>query len=452
MGMKRKIYEKLVEWKRRDAQKYALIIDGARRVGKSYIAEAFAKAEYEAYLLIDFSKVKKEVKDLFENYLDDLETFFMLLQNSMSVNLPRGRSLVIFDEVQLFPRAREAIKHLVKDGRYHYLETGSLVSINRNVKDILLPSEEMHVKMHPMDFEEFLWATGHDLMMPMIEDFFAKGKPMGDAMHRQIMDIFRQYMVVGGMPQSVAEFVSSHDLASVDRVKRTILALYRGDIHKYAGRRVERVERIWDEIPGQLSRHEKRFRPSAIGKGVRMRECKDAFQWLQDAMTVNLCYNSTEPNIGLKLNLDNANFKCYMADTGLLISHAFDENELAAEGIHRRILFDKVQLNEGMLVENMVAQMIVARGRNLYFHVQRSADDASRRMEIDFLIAKSKIQRRKNISMVEVKSGRNYTLSSLEKMKARYGQYLDMSYVLHTKDLSTKDGICYLPLYMASCL
>ena len=215
--MKRKIYEKLVEWKRRDAQKYALIIDGARRVGKSYIAEAFAKAEYEAYLLIDFSKVKKEVKDLFENYLDDLETFFMLLQNSMGVNLPRGRSLVIFDEVQLFPRAREAIKHLVKDGRYHYLETGSLVSINRNVKDILLPSEEMHVKMHPMDFEEFLWATGHDLMMPMIEDFFAKGKPMGDAMHRQIMDIFRQYMVVGGMPQSVAEFVSSHDLASQNR-------------------------------------------------------------------------------------------------------------------------------------------------------------------------------------------------------------------------------------------
>ena len=450
--MKRKIYSRLLEWKRRDAAKYALMIDGARRVGKSYVAEEFARSEYDAYLLIDFSKVKDEVKRLFNDYLDDLDTFFMLLQNNMGIVLPRGKSLVIFDEVQLFPKAREAIKHLVKDGRYHYLETGSLVSINRNVKDILLPSEELRVKMHPMDFEEFLWACGHELMMPMIADFFSRRKPLGNAMHRQVMDMFRQYMVVGGMPQAVAEFLESRDLALVDRTKRAILDLYRGDIRKYAGRLAERVERIWDELPSQLSRHEKRFRPSSIATGTRMRDCHDAFQWLKGAMTVNLCYNSTEPNVGLKLNLDNSCLKCYMGDTGLLISHAFDENELAAEQIHRRILFDRLELNEGMLVENVVGQMLVANGRSLYFHTNKSPEDAHSRMEIDFLIAKTKIGRRKNIFPLEVKSGRNYTLKSLEKFRTKYVTYIDTPYVLHAGDLKLHDGVACLPLYMVPCL
>ena len=450
--MKRKIYDELLKWKQRDAPRYALMIDGARRVGKSYIAEEFAKAEYKAYVLIDFSKVKKDVKDLFEDYLDELETFFMLLQNKLGVVLPRGESLVIFDEVQRFPRAREAIKHLVKDGRYHYLETGSLISINAKSKEILLPSEELRIKMHPMDFEEFLWATGHEIMMPMIADYFQRRKPLGNALHRQVMDIFRQYMVVGGMPQAVQEFVDTHDLALVDRTKRGILNIYRGDIQKYSGRLVERVEGIWDEIPGLLSKHEKRFRPTVLGKGVRMRDCKDAFQWLKDAMTVNLCYNSMEPNIGLKLNLDHSYLKCYMGDTGLLISHSFDENELAVEDIHRRILFDRLELNEGMLVENVVAQMLVAAGRKLYFHVQKSKGEAQKRMEVDFLISKSKIQRRKNISALEVKSGRNYTLTSLKKCVEKYRQYMDVPYVLHSKDLEEKDGILYLPLYMTPCL
>ena len=450
--MKRKIYERLLEWKRRDAPQYALMIDGARRVGKSYIAEEFAKAEYEAYVLIDFSKVKKDVKELFEDYLDELDTFFMLLQNKLNVVLPRGKSLIIFDEVQRFPRAREAIKHLVKDGRYHYLETGSLISINRNTKDILLPSEELRVKMHPMDFEEFLWATGHDLMMPMIAEFFAKRKPLGNSLHRQVMDIFRQYLVVGGMPQAVQEFVDTHDLLLVDRTKRGILDIYRGDIRKYSGRLVERVEGIWDEIPGLLSQHEKRFRPSVLGKGTRMRDCTDAFQWLKNAMTVNLCYNSTEPNIGLKLNLDRSYLKCYLGDTGLLVSHAFDENELSAEGVHRRILFDKLEFNAGMLVENVVAQMLTANGRKLYFHMQKSKDEAKNRMEVDFLIAKSKVQRRKNISAIEVKSGKNYTLGSLSKCCEKYGQYIDVPYVLHSKDVKVENGITYLPLYMTPCL
>ena len=450
--MKRKIYEKLLQWKRRDASKYALMIDGARRVGKSYIVEEFAKAEYDAYLIIDFSKVKEEVKRLFFDYLDELDTFFMLLQNSMGVVLPRGKSLVVFDEVQLFPKAREAIKHLVKDGRYHYIETGSLVSINRNVKDILLPSEELHVKMYPMDFEEFLWASGHELMMPMISDCFQKRKPLGESMHRQVMSLFRQYMVVGGMPQAVAEFFESHDLALVDRTKRAILALYRGDIRKYAGRMAERVERIWDEIPAQLSRHEKRFRPTSLGSGTRMRDCKDAFQWLKDAMTVNLCFNATEPNVGLKLNLENSHLKCYLGDTGLLLSHAFDENEIAAEEIHHRILFDKLEFNEGMIAENIVGQMLTATGRVLYYHSQKSKNDSQKRLELDFLVAKSKIGRRKNITPIEVKSGKSYTLKSLTKAMAKYGQYLDTPYVIHSKDLSVKDGIVFLPFYMPPLL
>lgn len=450
--MKRKIYDKLLEWKRRDAPKYALMIDGARRVGKSYIAEEFARAEYESYVVVDFSKVGVGVKRLFDDYLDNLETFFLLFQNEMNVVLPKNKSLVIFDEVQLFPRAREAIKHLVKDGRYHYLETGSLISINRNVKDILLPSEEIRVSMHPMDFEEFLWATGHELTMTMIREFFAKKKPLAEESHRKTMDLFRQYLVVGGMPQAVSEFISSHDLGLVDRTKRAILQLYRGDVRKYAGRLVERVEAVWDGIPGQLSKHERRFRPSSIGTGLRMRDCKDAFQWLADAMTVNLAYNSTEPNVGLKMNVDRAYLKCYMADTGLLISHAFDENELAAESIHRRILSDAIELNKGMIVENMVAQMLVASGHKLYFHSQKDKSDSTKRLEIDFLTAKSKISRRKNISPIEVKSGKNYSSSSLMKLITKYGQYLDQPYLIHPNNLSTKGGIIYLPLYMTPCL
>ena len=451
-SMRRKIYEKLLDWKRTEQGASALLIEGARRVGKSYIVEEFAKAEYEAYAIIDFSKAKEEVKHLFLEYLDDLDTFFMMLQNSLGVVLPRGKSLVVFDEVQLFPKARESIKHLVKDGRYHYIETGSLISINRNVKDILLPSEELHLKMHPMDFEEFLWASGHELLMPMIADCFERRKPMGEAMHRQTMGLFRQYLVVGGMPQAVAEFFDSHDLALVDRTKRAILDLYRGDIRKYAGRLAERVERIWDEIPSQLSRHEKRFKPSSLGVGTRMRDCHDAFQWLKDAMTVNLCFNSTEPNIGLKLNLDHSSLKCYMGDTGLLISHSFDENELAAEGIHHRILFDKLEFNEGMIIENMVGQMLSANGKALYFHSQKSKDDSAKRLELDFLIAKSKIGRRKNISPIEVKSGKNYTIKSLAKALAKYGKYLDTPYVIHPKDLLEKDGVLYIPLYMTPLL
>ena len=450
--MKRKAYDKMLEWKSRYAGRYALMLDGARRVGKSWLAEEFAKAEYDSYVMIDFSKVKKDVKSLFDEYLDDLDTFFMMLETMLKVRLVRGKSLVIFDEVQRFPRAREAIKHLVKDGRFHYVETGSLISIKKNVEGILIPSEEMHIDIHPMDFEEFLWATGNLSMMDTIRSVVASGKCFGPALHRQMMAAFRQYLVVGGMPQSVAEFTSSHDLKMVDGVKREILRIYRQDIHKFGGRLRHRIESIWDEIPARLSRHEKRFKPGDVEPGLKMRDIKEAFHWLQEARTVNIAYNVTDPNVGLKMTMDRFALKGYLADTGLLISHAFDENELAVAEIHRRILFDKLELNEGMLMENVVCQMIVSGGRKAYFYSRIDPNRADERMEIDFLLSKTKTGRRKNIVPIEVKSAKRFTQVSLDKFRRKFSSYIDLPTVLDVKDRRTSDGVGYLPLYATPAL
>ena len=445
--MQRKAYDKLLEWKSRFAGKYALMLDGARRVGKSWLAETFARSEYEAYVMIDFTKVKRDVKELFDEYLDDLDTFFMLLQTKLKVKLPRGRSLIVFDEVQAFPRAREAIKHLVKDGRYHYLETGSLISIKKNVRGILIPSEEMHLDIHPMDFEEFLWATGNPNMMETIRAYSKAEKPYGQSLHRQLMGMFRQYLVVGGMPQAVAEFVESHDLDLVDRAKREVLRIYRQDIHKYGGRLRHRIEAIWDEIPAQLSKHEKRFKPGDVGENVRMRDLQEAFQWLKEARTVNIAYNVTDPNVGLKMTMEVFALKGYMGDTGLLISHAFDENELAAAEIHRRILFDKIELNEGMLMENVVSQMLVASGRKPYFYSRISPSNADERMEIDFLLSKTKTGRRKNIVPIEVKSSKRFTRVSLKKFCEKFREYVDRPLLFGMNDGIWQPDIVHVPMY-----
>lgn len=450
--MKRKIYNKLLEWKEKGAGKTALLIDGARRVGKSYIVEQFAKAEYESYCIIDFSKPQKKIRELFDVYLDDLDTFFLYLQQRMNVKLVKGKSLVVFDEVQLFPAARSAIKHLVADGRYHYIETGSLISLRRNVKGILLPSEERHVLMYPMDFEEFLWALGNETAIPLIRECFLRKRPLGDISHRQVMDLFRQYLVVGGMPQAVAAFVENKDFDEVDARKRDILSLYRADIQKYAGRLVGKIELMFDEIPSILQRHEKKVRISSLVEGARMRNWDDVFLWLRDAMMVNIAYNSTEPVIGLKANAEKSTIKCYMGDTGLLLSHTFDENELAAGNIHRRILCDSIELNEGMLVENVVAQMLTASGHKLYFFSRSRDSMREGAIEIDFLITRTAVARRGNIYAVEVKSGKNTKHVSLDKFRTKYKNNIGGSYLLHTKDVMEKDGIVYLPIYMASLL
>ncbi len=450
--MRRKIYEEILKWKKRSAGQTALLIDGARRVGKSYIAEKFAAAEYKSYLLIDFNRAPKEVTDLFENYLNDLDTLFMYLSGFYNTKLYERETLIILDEVQLCPRARSAIKYLVADGRYDYLETGSLMSIKKKVKDILIPSEEEHLKMYPLDFEEFLWALDNETLMPLIQTCYEKKQPMGQALHRKAMDYFRQYMIVGGMPQAVARYVETRDFDSIDRVKRAILELYRADIVKHAAGYEIKVEQIFDNIPAQLQKHDKKFKLSSLKKEARFRDYDDALFWLSDAMIANICYNSTAPSIGLKLNMDRLTLKCYMADTGLLISHAFDENGIVSEEIYKKLLFDKLEFNKGMIVENLVAQMLTAAGHKLYFYSNPSRDEVSERMEIDFLIAKSKISSRHNISPIEVKSGKNYTLTSLKKFRNKYAEQTDTPYVLHTGDLKEADGITYLPLYMTPLL
>ena len=450
--MKRKIYEKLIEWKEKSNGKTAVLIDGARRVGKSYIVQKFAEENYKSYIIIDFNKVSKDVKDLFEYYLNDIDNLFLYLSNYFNVKLYERESLIIFDEVQLYPKARSAIKYLVEDGRYDYIETGSLMSIKKNVKDILIPSEEEHIEMYPMDFEEFLWALDNNNLMDLIKKCYQDKKSLGQAMNRKAMDYFRQYMIVGGMPQAVQEYKESKDFTRVDQIKRNILNLYRQDIGKHAEGYSLKVESIFDEIPAQLQKHEKKFRLSALSKEARFRDYEDAIFWLKDAMIMNPCYNSTEPSIGLKLNTDFKTFKCYMLDTGLLISHSFDENGIVTEEIYKKILFDKLEFNEGMIIENIVAQMLVASGHKLYFYSNASRKDASDRMEIDFLIAKSKISNRHNISPIEVKSGKNYTITSLKKFIKKYNEQLYIPYVIHTGDFREENGITYLPIYMTSLL
>ena len=288
--------------------------------------------------------------------------------------------------------------------------------------------------------------------MDFIKVFFEKKKPLGAALHRKAMDYFRQYMIVGGMPQAVERYVETKDFERVDRVKRDILELYRADIVKHAQGYEMKVEQIFDDIPAQLQKHDKKFKLSSLKKEARFRDYEDAIFWLSDAMIVNVCYNSTAPNIGLKLNMDRVTMKCYMADTGLLISHAFDENGIVSEEIYKKLLFDKLEVNKGMIMENIVAQMLVASGHKLYFYNNPSRDDASLRMEIDFLIAKSKITSKHNISPIEVKSGGKYTLTSLKKCREKYAEQLDTLYVLHKKDLKVEEGIVYLPLYMTPLL
>ena len=431
--MRRKIYDKLLEWKKNHKGDTALLIEGARRIGKSYIVEEFARKEYASYILVDFSKVNPQVMEFFNLYLDDLDMLFMNLELYFRRKLtPRqtkdeeARSLVIFDEVQFCPRARAAIKHLVADRRYDYIETGSLISIKKNVKDIMLPSEEHAIEMFPMDFEEFLWAMGDEMLMPYIQMRFDK--------------------------QAVAKYVETRDFEKVDEVKRDILALYRNDIHKYADNQETKVAAIFEEIPGQLQKHEKKFVLSALQSEARMRDYSQAFFWLSDAKIINCCYNSTEPSIGLKLNEERTTLKCYMGDTGLLISHAFDERGIVSADLYRKLMFDKLEVNEGMLVENIVAQILRAAGHKLYFFSNSSRTSADDRMEIDFLIAKPVTTSRHNISPIEVKSGQRYTLNSLRKCIAKYGSQLSTPYVLHDKDMKIENGIVYLPLYMTPLL
>ena len=449
--MRRKIYERMIEWKNRSKGTTALLIEGARRIGKSYIVRAFAEREYKSYILIDFNDIDDELLDIFEHYLHNRDEFLLRLSVYFGVKLYERESVIIFDEVQLYPKARAAIKYLVADGRYDYIETGSLVSLRQNVKDIVIPSEEEAMEMYPMDFEEFLWAMEEEMLADFIRGQFESSLPMGN-LHRKAIDLLRLYMIVGGMPQAVLTYTKTKDFDEVDRTKRTILRLYRNDISKYAWQAETKVTRIFDDIPSQLQKHEKKFRLSAIQTGGKMRDYKDAFFWLDDAKVVNICYNTTEPNVGLRMNMDRTTLKCYMGDTGLLISHSFDDNSLSSSQLYRKLMLGKLEINQGMLVENLVAQMFRAAGHQLFFFSRSDREDAENRMEIGFLIRKETATTRHNIIPVEVKSSNRYTHTSLDKFTKKYSEYVAPPIVLHSNDMMVKNGVTYLPLYMAMLL
>ena len=444
--MERKITKELKEWKESEGKTAALIV-GARRVGKSYIVEKFAKEEYKSYILIDFNEVKKEIKDLFYEQIHDLDTFFMLLQEFYGVKLYERESVIIFDEVQLFPRAREMIKTLVADGRYDYIETGSLMSIRKNVENILIPSGEREFSMYPLDFEEFVLATGDELTFNTLRMAFEKKTPLGQAVHRKIMTMFRMYMIVGGMPQAVQEYLDTKDFKKVDEVKRDILKLYRSDIYKHGGDDALKITQMFDQIPAQLSGANKRFMLANISDDARLREYENALIWLSESKIVNLCFNTTEPTVGLMTRMDVSSFKCYMGDTGLLLSQAFSEKDLAREEIYKKMLFNKLEFNNGMMMENVVAQLLTAANNKLYYYAE--TED---RMEVDFLLTKNNLTSRKNIIPIEVKSGKHYLPNSLNKYCNKFSQQVGKSYILHDGDIEEKDGVMFLPVYMAGLL
>ena len=363
--LKRKIYDELLSWKQKSGGQTALLIDGARRVGKSFIAELFAKQEYKSHIIIDFGNAPQDILDLFLNESADLDLFFAKLSAFYSTVLHKRESLIVFDEVQQFPRARQLIKYLVADGHYDYLETGSLIRLKKNTENIIIPSEEEHIELFPLDFEEFLWALGDEATVPLIKTCFEAKRPLGQALHRKVMNDFRQYVLVGGMPQSVLAYIDGKDFAASDEAKRRILRLYRDDVSKFAAGYEEKVYAVFDGIPAQLSKKEKKYKLSSLNKNARFRAYEDSFIWLNEAMVVNACFNATDPGVGLALSADHATQKCYMADTGLLVTHTFMDRAFTDNELYKAILFDKLDVNEGMIMENIVAQMLRRNGHIL---------------------------------------------------------------------------------------
>ncbi len=441
--LKRKIFDTLIKWKRESKGSTALLMDGARRVGKSFIAEQFAKSQYRSYIMVDFGNVPQAVLDLFANDAFDLDLFFAKLAAFYSTSLHRRESLIVFDEVQQFPRARQLIKYLVADGRYDFLETGSLIRLKQNVQDIIIPSEEEHIEMFPLDFEEFLWAMGDEATCPLLAHCFQTRTPLGQALHRKVLNDFRQYALVGGMPQSVLAYLNGKDFEASDVAKRRILKLYRDDVSKFAAGYEDKVFAVFDGIPGQLSKKEKKYRLSSISENARFRTYEDSFLWLNEAMVVNACFNATDPNAGLALSADYATQKCYMADTGLLVTQTFMDKAYTDNELYRAVLFDKLDINEGMIMENIVAQMLRTNGHKLYFYSRSDASKRENHMEIDFLITEGK-----KISPIEVKSGNYRSHASLDKFRKRFSAKIGNTYILYDKDVMEKDGILHLPLYM----
>ena len=452
MELRRKIYDKLVDWKKRSSGSTALLIEGARRIGKSTIAEKFGRENYKSYILIDFARASKVIKDNFYDNLNDLDTFFQRISLEYNKRLYERDSLIIFDEIQKFPKAREALKYLVSDGRYDYIETGSLISIRENVDDIIIPSEEEKIKMYPLDFEEFLAASGEEILSEYIKESYLNKTALENRFHKKALQLFNEYILVGGMPRSIVAYLENNkDFFAADVEKRRILELYKDDIKKAAKKYSSKVSGIFDNIPGFLSKHDKKIVLSSVGKNKVFEQYDEPLFWLGDSMICNLCYRCTDPNVGLALNKDETAVKCYMGDTGLLVSHAFSEGEITSSNLYRQIINGRLSINKGMLYENIIAQILTAAGKKLYYYVHYSKEKKRNDIEIDFLLSNDKKTKTKVIP-IEVKSSKNYTTTSYDKFKSKFGSRVESSFVIHPKAFSADENGYKIPSYMAHCI
>ena len=442
----RKAYQEMLKWKKDYAPNYALFLKGARRVGKTTLAEKLGKEAYRSYILVRFDQVNEDIRNLFINSLLDLDTLFNTLQLVYGTRLYVRESLIIFDEIQLFPLARQALKTLLEDGRYDYLETGSLASVTKKSKDILIPSEEYTVEIYPMDFEEYLWAKGDDITFPIMKQHFESLKPMGGA-HQQIMKTFREYMMIGGMPQVVSAYLKNKDFEQADFVKQQIINLYKQDMEDQQEENSEYVTNFFDRIPSELSKHDKRYVLSHIDDNARIKNYRDPIRWLDEAMIINLANNVDDPSAAFNMAIIDPSFKCYLMDTGLLISLAYRDRPYLENELYKAILLDKLHVNEGMIIENITAQCLKTNGHNVYFYRQINKESKRTTLEIDFLIRKEN-----KVIPIEVKSGDNRSIKSLIKLKGIFGKKIGNGIVLHHGEIDVKEDILYLPYYMASLL
>lgn len=436
---KRKIYDSMLKWKQERNGETALLIQGARRIGKSTIAEEFARKEYKSYILIDFSKVSKEVRDLF-NDVSDLNYILLRLQFIFQVELYERKSVIIFDEVQLQPLARQAIKHLVKDGRYDYIETGSLISVRSKSRNIIIPSEETKIDMFPMDFEEFRWALGDKATIPLLRKAFESKTALGDAVHRKLMRDIRLYMLVGGMPQAVSAYIKTNNFMAVDRIKRDIIALYEEDFIKLDNS--GRAKAMYNAIPAQLSRNTSRYQIGNAVPDEKIDRVINIIKDMEDSMTTNIAFHTDDPNIGLALTKNQEYFKMYTSDTGLFVTLAFMDSDVTENVIYEKLLSDKLSTNLGYVYENLIAQMLRATGKNLFYHTIPYAE-GKKYYEVDFIITD-----KHKISPIEVKSSGYKSHKSLDEFSTKYSERITNKYVIYTKDYKREGGVEYIPVYM----
>lgn len=439
---KRKVYAKLQEWKNSSKGRSALLLEGARRIGKSTIVEEFAKREYRSYILIDFNEASQNIKDLFDNLMD-LDYIFLYLQNAYHTSLHEHESVIVFDEVQQCPKARQAIKYLVKDGRYDYIETGSLISIRKNTKDINTPSEEHRIEMFPMDYEEFRWALGDEADMTLLRQVYEKRMSLGDGINRMKMRDLRLYMLVGGMPQAVNEYLDTKSLEKVDRIKRQIIQLYADDFRKIdpSGR----ISKLFMAIPAQLSSNMMRYRPTSIVGKIPSTKIDELLVSLEDSKTINIAYHADDPNIGMSLTANYGKYKLYVGDTGLFVTLVFWDKDFTENIIYDKLLSDKLSANMGYVYENLVAQMLRASGDKLFYYT--FPKDETHSYEIDFLIS-----RRNKLCPIEVKSSGYKTHASLDAFCKKYPDRVGQPYLIYTKDLQKDQQTLLLPVYMTPLL